>query len=495
MIERGAMRKALLFLSAAALTVSATAVPAQYQVRRLDPRLIAEAQREHSQLVDQYGGAETGARAAYVDAVGKRVAAFSGIANPASIYHFTVLNSAVENAFSVPGGYIYITRQLMTLMDDEAELAFALGHEVGHVAAAHAQERERAEQRAVRGQLPWILLGQVFGGSIGNAVARRGLLKATLQTLSFSREQEYQADTLGMRYMVAAGYNPAGAGEILAALSRNTALQSRLQGSDNRKLPEWASTHPLSENRMQRAIAESRATGRLGAGVTNRNAFLDQLEGVFVDDDPAQGVIDGRTFTHPDLRIQFTVPVGYLMDNGTDAVSISGSAGEAQFSGNAYNGTLENYIYAALNQLVGDRPAQVPPPRRTVINGIPAAYTITRARTSSGMLDLGIVAYQWDPGRVYYFVTLAPAGSGLGPFASLVTSIRKISPAEAAAIRPRIIDVVTVAPGDTIQSLSNRMAYGNFRLERFLVLNGLTADSRLAPGQRVKIVVYGQRRG
>jgi predicted Zn-dependent protease len=488
------MRKALLVLSAAALAVSSTAGPAQYPVRRLDPRLVAEAQREHAQLVQQYGGAETGVRAGYVDSVGKRVAAFSGIANPGSAYRFTVLNSAVENAFSVPGGYIYITRQLMTLMDDEAELAFALGHEVAHVAAAHAQQRERAERQAVWGQLPWILLGQVFGGNIGNAVATRGLLRATLQTLSFSREQEYEADSLGMRYMVAAGYDPAGAAEILAALTRNTALQSRVQGSDNRKLPDWASTHPLSENRMQRAIAEARATGRLGTGITNRDPFLNQLDGIFVDDDPAQGVIDGRTFTHPDLRIQFTVPVGYLMDNGTDAVSISGSAGEAQFSGNRYNGTLENFIYAALNQLLGDRPAQVPPPRRAMINGIPAAYTISRARTSSGVLDLGIIAYQWEPGRVYYFVTLAPAGAGFGQFASLVTSIRKISPAEAAAIRPRVIDVVTVGPGDTVQSLSNRMAYGNFKLERFLVLNGLAANTRLVTGQRVKLVVYGQRR-
>ena len=289
------MRRALLFLSAAALTFSATAVPAQYAVRRLDPRLIQQAQKEHAQVVEQFGGEEPGPRGAYVDAVGKRVAAFSGIANPAAAYRFTLLNSAVENAFSVPGGYIYITRQLMSLMDDEAELAFALGHEVGHVAAAHAQEREQAERQAVWQQLPWIMMGRIFGGNFGTAVAARGLLTAELQTLRFSREQEYEADDLGLRYMVAAGYNPSGAAEILAALTRNSALQARVQGSDNRKLPEWASTHPLSENRMQRALVEARQTGRLGTGITNRNAFLDRVDGMYVDDDPEQGVIDGRT--------------------------------------------------------------------------------------------------------------------------------------------------------------------------------------------------------
>ena len=488
------MRKALLFLSGASVALSGTAVTAQYAARSLDPRLVAEAQKDNAAIVQQYGGAETGSRAAYVDTVGHRVAAFSGIANPGAAYHFTLLNSAVENAFSVPGGYIYVTRQLLTLMDDEAELAFVLGHEAGHVAAGHAQQREQAENRAVWQQLPWILLGGIFGGNIGNAVATRGLLTAKLQTLRFSREQEYQADTLGMRYMIAAGYDPAGAAEILAALTRNSALQARIQGNDNRKLPEWASTHPLSENRMQRELSEARATGRLGTGIVDRDAFLAQLDGAYVDDDPAQGVIDGRTFTHPDLKIQFTVPVGYLMDNGTDSVSISGSAGEAEFSGGRYRGTLESYIGALLQSLAGNQRLLVPAARRAVINGIPAAYTVTRANSGSGPVDVAVVAYQWSPDTIYHFVMLTSAGSGFGPFAPMINSIRRITAAEAAAIRPRVIDVVTVKPGDTVQSLSERMAYRNFRLDRFLSLNGLAANTPLRPGQKLKLVVYGERR-
>lgn len=488
------MRKALLSFTAVALVLSGTALPAQYPLRTLDPRLVAEAQREHAELLQEYGGAETGQRAAYVETVGRRVAAFSGIANPASAYRFTLLNSAVENAFSVPGGYIYVTRQLMTLMNDESQMAFALGHEVAHVAAGHAQAREQYARRRSIGGILGAILGSVVGGGFGSAIAQMSERNALLQTLTFSREQEYQADTLGLRYMVAAGYDPSGAAGILAQLTRNSALQARVQGRDNRKLPEWASTHPLSQNRMVEAAAEARATGRLGTGLTNRAQFLDRLDGLFVDDDPKQGIIDGRTFTHPDLRIQFTVPIGYLMDNGSRAVSISGSAGKAQFGGGRYRGTLENYIYAALQELAGGRPLPVPPPQRTVINGIPAAFAITRANSSSGMVDVAIVAYQWAPGTVYHFVMLAPGGSGMGPFVPMVNSIRKISQAEAAAIRPRVIDVVTVGPGDTLQSLAGRMAYRDFRLERFLTLNGLAANARLVPGQRVKLVVYGERR-
>lgn len=488
------MRKALLLFSAAALALAPSAVPAQYPARTLDPRLVAEAQRDHPELVREFGGAETGPRAAYVNAIGHRVAAQSGLANAASAYRFTLLNSAVENAFAVPGGYVYVTRQLMTLANDESELAFALAHEVGHIAAGHAQAREAAARRNTIGGLLGAIFGSVIGGNFGNYIAQRSALQARLQILSFSREQEYQSDTLGMRYLIGAGYDPAGAPGILAALTRNSALQARVQGRDNRQLPEWASTHPFSENRMHRSAQEARATGRLGTGVRNRDQYLSQLGGVTVDDDPEQGIIDGRTFTHPDLRIYFAVPVGYLMQNGTRAVSIRGSAGQAQFGGGRYNGTLENYAHSVMQELAGNRRLQVPPPRRTTINGIPAVYTTTRANTSSGVLDVTVVAYQWDPGAVYHFVMLTTGGSGMGPFAPMVNSIRKITPAEAAAIRPRVIEVVTVRAGDTVQSLARRMAYRNFQLDRFLSLNGFQPNARLVTGQQVKLVVYGPRR-
>jgi predicted Zn-dependent protease len=474
----------LLAASAVALAPASAQGP-----RYLDPRDVAEAQRENAEIVEELGGAETGPRAAYVESVGRRVAAFSGVANPGQTLHFTMLNSPVENAMSVPGGYVYITRQLLTLMDDEAELAFALGHETGHIAANHARIRQQYAQRN-----PWGVFGQIMGaifGPIGNVISQQ----AALQTLSFSRDQEYQADTLGLRYMTAAGYDPVGGPEILAALTRDAALQSRIQGNANRQTPEWASTHPLSENRMQRALAEAQATGRLGRGVTNRDGFLTMLRGEYVDDDPVQGIVDGPVFTHPDLQIQFQVPPGYLMSNGTTAVTIKGSAGQAQFSGGRYGGGLESYILEVFRQLTrGQMQIPVPPPQRTMINGLPAAFTTAQVQSSSGLVDVSVVAYQWDPQRIYHFIVITPGGEGIGPFVPMVNSLRRITPAEAAAIRPRIIDVVTVRPGDTVQSLASRMAYRDFKLDRFLALNGLAANSRLAPGQKVKLVVFGARR-
>ena len=485
------MRGKLAFLAASALVV----VPAAAQVaqqRYLNPREIQEAAKQHPQIVAEFGGAETGSRAAYVEGVGRRVASFSGTANPGQAYRFTTLNSAVENAFAVPGGYVYITRQLMGIMNDEAELAFVVGHETGHIAANHAQARKAVEQRnSIFG-----VLGAVLGAVVGiDGVGNLAQQFSKSRTLSFSRQQEYQADVLGIRYIAQAGYDAAAGATMLQQLARSTALETRIQGDANRSTPEWASSHPLSENRVVQATQIARQQGGQGNAMRNRDAFLAHLDGVMVDDDPAQGVIDGRRFIHPDLRLQFDVPTGYLMQNGTTEVSIQGSAGQAQFSGGRFNGDMTAYIGQVLNALTngGRSQVQLGPIQQTQVNGIPASYVTGRANTSSGAVDVSVFAYQWDRNTAYHFVALTRAGAGLSPFATMVNSVRRISAAEAGAIRPRVIDVVTVGRGDTMPSLAARMAYRDFKTERFAALNGLAQNSRLLPGQKVKLVVYGTR--
>ena len=488
---------ALLFATAAIITPTLTLAQAQPQqgLSYLNPRDVQEAARQHPQLIEEFGGAETGPRAAYVQNVGRRVAAFSGTANAGQVYHFTTLNSAVENAFAVPGGYVYITRQLMGIINDESELAFVVGHETGHIAANHHQRRKSAAtSSSVLGVLGAVL-GAVVGNNVfGSLISQSAQQFSKMRLLSFSRDQEYQADVLGIRYIASAGYDPNGSSTMLAQLTRSAALEARIQGDRNRSTPEWASTHPLSENRMAQASQLARQTGRVGQGLRNRDAYLAQVEGVMVDDDPAQGVIDGRSFTHPDLRLQFQVPAGYLMQNGTREVSIQGSAGQAQFSGGRFNGSIDSYIQRVLQELTGGR-AQLAmgPIQRTTVNGIPASYVIGRANTQSGAVDVSVFAYQWDANTIYHFVALTRGGQGLSPLASMVNSLRRISAAEAAAIRPKIIDVVTVQRGDTIQSLAGRMAYRDFQVDRFMALNGLAANSPLVPGQKVKLVVYGTR--
>jgi predicted Zn-dependent protease len=232
-----------------------------------------------------------------------------------------------------------------------------------------------------------------------------------------------------------------------------------------------------------------------GRGTRNRDVFLAQIDGLLVGDDPRQGVIEGREFLHPDLRIGFTAPQGYGMQNGTTAVTVAGANGQGQFSTARFNGDLGSYIAGVFQGLVGNQAGQlqIPQPRATTVNGIPAAYTTARVATQQSQLDVTVFAYQFDANSAYHFALITPAGAGIGPFGQMVGSVRRLTAAQAQEIRPRVIDIVSVRAGDTVQSLAGRMAYPDLRLERFLVLNSLAANSQLRPGDKVKLVVYGAR--
>jgi predicted Zn-dependent protease len=481
--------KTLLALTASLVAIGAATGSAAQQSRSISQGTASKAAQQHPQIVEEFGGEETGARGAYVKSVAAKVTSRTNISGGANAFRVTTLNSPVMNAFAVPGGYLYITRQLLGLMNDEAELASVLGHEAGHIAARHSSERQRA---GILSQLLSVGAALVTGsGQIGQLAGQlsQGLF------LSYSRKQELEADDLGVRYIAGAGYDPTASASFLGSLGAATSLEARAAGkADERSAPSWARTHPLSAERVTRATKQAQATGMVGRGVRNRDQFLAQVDGTMVDDDPKQGVIEGRNFLHPDLRLRFSVPDGYGMQNGTRAVSIVGQRGQAQFTGGAFNGDLGAYIAQAFRAVAGQQ-AQInySQPRGTTINGIPAAYSTARVATQQGQIDLTIMAYQWDANTAYHFAMVTPAGSGLGPFESMVQSIGRLSASEAAAIRPRVIDVVTVGRGDTVDSLAGRMAYNDLKVERFRVLNGLGNGNALVPGQKVKLVVYGSR--
>lgn len=458
----------------------------------ISPSEKQEGAKAHPQLLAQFGGTYPGSQASYVTRVGQRIAVQSGLSNAQSDFTISLLNSPVNNAFAIPGGYVYVTRQLLGLMNDEAELAGVLGHEVGHVAARHGQKRSSAATRnSILGALGQVLVGAVTGGSQIGGLVQQGIGSATQYfTLKYSRTQEYEADDLGIRYLRSAGYDPNAMSSLLASLAAQNALDQRATGGDARSVPEWASTHPDPASRVARARKNAGATGA-NTALRSRDVFLTALNGTLYGDDPKQGVIDGAEFRHPELKLAFTAPRGYGMSNGAQAVTVSGTGGQTQFSGAPYSGNLDTYINSVLRGLAGEG-GQLPQAqvRATTVNGLKAATSTTRANTQSGQVDVTVFAYEFSPTSAYHFVSLVKAGSG-NPFSSTFASVRRLSTAEAAAIKPRRISVVTVKAGDTPTKLAQRMAYTDYKLERFLTLNALTTGATLQPGSKVKIVVNG----
>ena len=471
-------------LAGAALSIAPLSAQTARNISASDKATGAKANPE---LVAEFGGAVSGPQAAYVASVGKNIAIQSGLSNARDDFTVTLLNSPVNNAFAIPGGYVYTTRQLVALMNNEAELAGVLGHEVGHVAARHSKQRQKAATRnSILGVLGQVL-GSAVGGGFGNVIAQGSQFGAQALTASFSRAQETQADNLGIQYMKSAGYDSRALSTVLASLANQTALDARLMGSSGRNVPQWANTHPDPASRVRAALVRA---GTTATGITNRDTFLSRIDGILYGDDPKQGVVEGNRFTHPDFRLTFQAPNGFALVNGTRAVTIGGTSGKGEFSSAAYNGNLESYVRSVFASLGSTNQAQIPISQleRTTVNGIPAAYGTARVTSGNSQVDVVVFAYEFASGQAYHFTTLSPAGQS-GAFEPMFRSVRRISASEAAAIKPRRIAVVTARSGDTVRSLANRMAYSDYQLERFLVLNGLTANSTLSTGQKVKIVV------
>ncbi|MEO6388494.1 MAG: M48 family metalloprotease [Croceibacterium sp.] len=482
--------KSLVLGSVAACSLVACATTSQQAQAQganaaITPAEAQQGAQSHQQFLDEFGGAMSGSQAAYVEQVGRNIAVQSGLANSQSAFTVTLLNSSIDNAFAVPGGYVYITRNLVSLMNNEAELAGVLGHEVGHVAARHSAKRQKAATRnSILGAIGSILSGVLLGNSqLGQLGQQLASAAPQLATLKYSRGQETEADNLGIQYLTTAGYDPHAMATVLASLAAQTNLDAQLQGRDS-TIPQWASTHPDPASRVR--AANSRAGNR--TGVTNRDTFLSRIDGLVYGDDPHQGVIEGNTFIQPDLRLTFSVPSGFYMMNGTRAVSINGQAGQAQFTTAAYNGNLETYTQQAFQALAGQSQIPAPTLRRTTINGIPAVYGITRANSGNSQVDVVVVAYQFSNNQAYHFAAITAAGRS-NVFDGMFNSVRRITSAEAAQVVPRRIDVVTAARNDTVQSLAGRMAYPSAQVERFRVLNALSSNSQVVPGQRYKIVV------
>jgi predicted Zn-dependent protease len=448
--------------------------------------------KAHPQLLNEFGGLYTvGPQPAYVTKVGQKIALQSGLSNAQGDFTISLLNSSVNNAFAIPGGYVYVTRQLMGLMNNEAELASVLGHEVGHVAAEHGKKRSSRATLGGLGQIAATIAGAVLMGGEGAKLGQQiGSAIATRFVMKYSRSQEYQADDLGITYLAKAGYDTMAASTMLASLAAQTALDARRAGRSEKALPEWASSHPDPASRVTRAQQKATASGSVGKA-TNKDEFISMLDGMMFDDDPKQGIVDGQSFRHPDLKLAFDAPTGFAMNNGSDAVTMSGSTGQAQFSGAKYAGNLETHVASIFKAVGGEQTVlNYGTVQKTTINGIPVGYASAEAQTQSGPVTVTVYAYEFASDSAFHILALSKSGQA-SPFGPLFQSVRRMTANEAAAVRPRKIDVVTVKSGDTLASLSSRMNYSDYKLERFLVLNGLAANAPLKSGQRVKIIVQG----
>ncbi|MBV2144770.1 M48 family metalloprotease [Falsochrobactrum sp. TDYN1] len=437
-------------------------------------RLAQLGAQQHPRILATYGGEYKDPKLERM--VAKIVGKLTTVSDkPDQTYRITILDSPNINAFALPGGFLYITRGLLALANDSSEVAAVIAHEMGHVVANHGILRQEKEAETA-------IAGRVASEVLHNeAASREATIRGKLRLAQFSRNQELQADVLGIRMIGEAGYDPFASARFLQSMEAYTSFRS-VSGATDASL-DFLASHPATPQRIELALGHARRIGAPGVGTADRDPFLNGIDGLLYGDSPNEGYVRGQTFLHPKLGVAFRVPDGFSIDNSANAVMASGPGEIAiRFDGASLpsGSSLTDYIRSGWVKGLDESSI-----RPLTINGMPAASA--RASADRWQFDIVVISIN---NKVYRFLIAAPKGSGaLSPASQAVTqSFRQLSDTERAAIKPLRIRVVTVKPGDTMASLAARMQDATRKLDLFRLLNAMPAGATVSVGDRVKLI-------
>lgn len=437
-------------------------------------RLANLARRQHPKILQTYGGEYSDPKLERMLAkvVGRLTLDPD---NPDQTYQITILDSPNINAFALPGGFLYVTRGLLALANDSAEVAAVLAHEMAHVTANHGLERQKKEAEA---KLTSRVVDEVVSADVN---ARAAAVRGKLQLAQFSRNQELEADEAGIRSIARAGYDPYAAARFLRSMDAYQSFRNANGGSDANL--DFLATHPNAPRRIELAQSHARSYGQPGTGIRDQESFFAGIDGMVFGDKPDQGYVRGREFLHPTLGIAFSVPEGFMIDNSAGEVVAAGPGNLAfRFDGATVSRNVSLPDYLKGDWLGGLDASTI---RRTTINGNDAATA--RAYADDWQFDVTVIRVGE---QVYRLLTGAPRNSArLDEVArSISGSFRVLSQSEIAALKPLRIRVMAVEAGDTVAKLASQMVGVDRKLELFRLLNSLGPGSSLSAGDRVKIV-------
>ncbi len=420
--------------------------------------------------------------AAYVEAIGQRLAKHSPRQDVQ--YHFYVVDMVEPNAFALPGGFVYVSRGLLAVANSEDELAGVVGHEIGHVAARHSVRR-------ISAAAPFAIVAGVTGGivglvsdTLGDAVAAVPSFAGSVFLAPYSRDQEREADGVGVEMMAKAGWDPMGLSEFLHTLERETELML-----GEKRQASFFDSHPATPERVEDTAKHAKEVVRVASApiAADHAAFLAKLDGLVVGPHPAGGVFVENLFLQPDLDFAIRFPTGWETHNSRQAVLAADKDQSA----------------LALLQLAaeGDDPMIVPREldkkvegnllekvERFKVGNLPAARLRLETRTKQGptVVELTWIAYR---GMVYQIVGASPKDKyeGYHPlFDSVVKSFRPLTASERASIQITKLRVAPARDGETLEQLVSRTGSA-YTVEEIAVANGIEATGTLKEGQLVKI--------
>jgi predicted Zn-dependent protease len=414
----------------------------------------------------------------YVADLGKRMAAESE--RPNLPWEFHVVEDASVNAFALPGGFIYVTRGLMSSINDEAELATVIGHEIGHVTNRHSVQQISKAQIAQ--------LGLGVGSILSSDIAKFGQIASaglSLLFLKYSRDAENQADQAGFRYALQENYDVRRMSKVFETLDRIS------QSSGGGKMPEWMATHPNPGNRIEH-IEKMLDTTKIDPTrvKTNREAYLRRVQGMTYGEDPRQGYFEGSHFYHPDMRFQISFPDGWKTQNTPQAVAALSPNQDAILQlGLAGNASPTE----AARQFLSQQGVQGGQASTSSINGFPAATSQFQAQTQEGNIQ-GLVSFISFGGTTFGIMGYTPAGK-LGnygnEFERTIRSFTELRDQSKLNVKPAKVELIKLNQAMTLEQFNSQYP-STIPLEELAIINEVEDPSAVLPaGQMIKRVVGG----
>jgi predicted Zn-dependent protease len=429
-----------------------------------------------AEIVQEHGVYRDPQVTSYLNGICQRLGRLSH--RPDLNYQLRVLDVAVVNAFAAPGGYVYFTRGILATLDNEAELAGIMGHEIGHIAARHSAQQLSRAQLAQIG----VAVAEVVPGLSGLAQLGAGML-----FLRFSRDHEREADRLGVDYSTKAGYDATQMAVFFETLERMN------PGSDRSGLPSWFSTHPSPEDRVQavrRRAMDLQVSLNLQRPRIGRQGYLKTIDGLIFGEDPRQGYVAGGMFFHPDLRFQFPVPSGWKVNNTPMQVLMVSEAQDAIILFSVAGGASPK---EAAKKFVAQTRASVIRADGLDVSGLSAERLVSDLRADQGTLR--VLSYFIRKEKTVYVFQGVTAPNSFqkyqGLFDNTMRQFRELTDPRRIGVQPDRLRVRAAGRADTLENTLRSLGVAEKRVKENVLLNGGVPNQRIPADTLLKVVEEG----
>ncbi len=419
---------------------------------------------------------------AYVTSVGQRLV--KQVDNVPLDFNFHIVDMSEPNAFALPGGYIYVTRGVLSLVNDESELACIMGHEMIHAIERHSVKQMKKKILPGILQIPGAVVG-AFNQNLGALISAPVQVGSALFLSSYSRSQEKEADRLGVDLAAKAGYDPSKLAVMLESIQKDV---ETLTGEEEKK--SYFSSHPFTPKRVSYLEKEvDKLEWKPNEPVAgNKEELYSLLKGLCYADNPVQGVFKDNQFLHPDMGFTITFPDKWETQNIPVAVGAMQPDGGAQ-------------VLLQLADTVADPDSlgidfvnkfkkkykQSPKENKHIdINGNPGYMVMLNDNSSGKSVDMFL--YWIRMNDIIYNI------SGLGytqysdTIQSCVQSFRHLTEDEKKGITSLNLNFAQANEGETIDAFSKR-TNNKWSEEITAIMNGLEKGEKLKEGQYLKIAV------